>query len=253
MPLVRKYSLFWLLKVQACFSAATQAKANAKRQRPRAPIACVYGNFATENEVSDCHFSLDFSWKTHRDVDRFACPCRSYEQTRLLMRHQLLHQECIPHRVHSWHNDLVKRHFLRDGWRIFDFFSPQFPFTHPLENQNTGRQIHIAPLSSSEWEAKVEWKICLPLLQSGVKPLKWYWLWFASKYDNTKLIPIYLAVQRFILKPRQTATHKIDSEGQARNQIWASVMITLTSFSNQEILKTKNKNTLAAAISVEHW
>ena len=123
-------------------SDASKSKINAKRQRPRAPIACVYGNFATENEVSDCHISLDFGWKTHRDVDRFACPCRSYEQTRLLMRHQLLHQECIPHGVHSWHNNLVKRHFLRDGWRIFDFFSPQFPFTHPLEKQNTGRQIH---------------------------------------------------------------------------------------------------------------
>ena len=52
---------------------------------------------------------------TDRDVDRFASSRGPNKQTRLLMRHKLLHKESIPHSIHGRYNDLIERHFL---WKM---------------------------------------------------------------------------------------------------------------------------------------
>lgn len=51
---------------------------------------------------------------TDRDVDRFASSCGPNKQARLLMRHKLLHEEGIPHSIHSRYYDLIECHFLQN-------------------------------------------------------------------------------------------------------------------------------------------
>ena len=99
---------------------------------------------------------------TDRDVNRFASSRGSNKQTGFLVRHQLFHQDCVTHCIHSRHYDLVKCHLLKNvisianqshlqdskllaetdftthlwnGRGIFDFFSPQFPLAHTLQKQ----------------------------------------------------------------------------------------------------------------------
>lgn len=56
---------------------------------------------------------------TDRDVDGFASSCGPNKQTRLLMRHKLLHKECIPHCINSWYNDLIECHFLQNTISLY--------------------------------------------------------------------------------------------------------------------------------------
>ena len=51
---------------------------------------------------------------TDRDVNRFAGSCGSHKQTSLLVRHQLLHEECVPHCVNSRYYDLIESHLLQN-------------------------------------------------------------------------------------------------------------------------------------------
>ena len=157
------------------------------------------------------------------------------------MRHQLLHQECIPHCVHSWHNNLVKCHFLWDGWRIFDFFSPQFPFTHPLKKQNTGRQIH-STTDKFRMRGKVEWKIWLPLLQSEAIEMILTLIRMKIWQHKTHSYLFRCEKTRFETETYSNTENRLWRTGKESNL--GECIDNLTSPLNQEILKTKNKTRL---------
>lgn len=57
--------------------------------------------------------------RTYRDIDRFASSRGPNKQTRLLMRHKLLHKKGIAHGIHSRYYDLIECHFLQSEVSLY--------------------------------------------------------------------------------------------------------------------------------------
>lgn len=61
---------------------------------------------------------------THIDVATLASSSGSHKEARLLMAHKNAHEVCVPHGVHSGHDDLVEKSILGDGGSVLDVLRP---------------------------------------------------------------------------------------------------------------------------------